>query len=169
MSDKPSINLEELNPINDLLDTVLKAINEWKSKNTEEVLTQRVHDLLDKNAREVVLKLLGFNESRGKWEVDHCNGRAGESAVGDYLKRVKQAAIDSWLAEAELPKMDKTISTVMRKDLKHDYDRYLEQYLYEYAQDQASETAKEIIKSVFSTTKADAVLKVAELLQVNKD
>lgn len=169
MPDKPNINLEELNPINDLLDTVLKAINEWKSKNTEEVLTQRVHDLLDKNAKEVVLKLLGFNESWGKWEVDHCNGRAGESAVGDYLKRVKQSAIDSWLAEAELPKMDKTISTIMRKELKHNYDRFLKQYLYEYAQDQARETAQEIIKSVFSTTKADAVLKVAELLQVNKD
>ena len=169
MSDKPSINLEELNPINDLLDTVLKAINEWKSKNTEEVLTQRVHDLLDKNAKEVVLKLLGFNESWGKWEVDHCNGRAGESAVGDYLKMVKQSAINSWLAKAELPKMDKTISTAMRKELKHDYDRFLKQYLYEYARDQAIETAQEIIKSVFSTTKADAVLKVAKLLQVNKD
>lgn len=167
MSDKPSINLEELNPINDLLDTVLKSINEWKAKNTEEILTQRVHDLLDKNAKEVVLKLLGFNESWGKWEIDHCNGRAGESAVGDYLKNVKRAAINSWLDEAELPKMDKSISAVMRKELKRDYDKFLKEYLYEYAQAQARETAQEIIKSVFSTAKADAVLKVAKLLQHN--
>ena len=169
MSDKPSISLEELNPINDLLDIVLKSINEWKTTNTEEVITQRVHDLLDKNAKDVVLLLLGFSNSRGKWEVDHCNGRAGESAVGDYLKQVKQEAIKSWLDNVELPKMDKTLSADMHKELKRDYSNFVKKYLYDYAREQAKDTAQEIIKSVFSTAKADAVLKVAKLLQVNKD
>ena len=38
MSQAPSINLEALNPINDLLPTVLKSIDKWKEKNSEEAL-----------------------------------------------------------------------------------------------------------------------------------
>ena len=169
MTKEPSINLEALNPINDLLPTVLKSIDKWKEKNSEEALTQRVHKLLDDNAETIVLKLLGFDNRWDKWELDHCNGRSGESAAGDYLKQVQQGAIQAWLKNVKLPELNKTLTSVMKKKLEADYKRYLSQFLYEYAREEADKTAKEIIQSLFSQSKVDGMLKLQQLIQSNKE
>lgn len=165
----PSINLEELNPINDLLTTVLKSIDQWKEKNSEEALTQRVHNLLDANTETIVLKLLGFDNSWGKWELDHCNGRSGESAAGDYLRQVQQDAIQDWFKSVKLPEFSKSLSSVMKKELERGYKEYLSQFLHKYAREEADKTAKEIIESLFSQSKVDGMFKLKELIQGNKD
>lgn len=169
MTQDPSINLEALNPINDLLPTVLKSIDQWKKKNSEEALTQRVHKLLDDNAQTIVLKLLGFDNRWGKWELDHCNGRKGESAAGDYLKQVQKKAIQDWLKNVKLPELNKSLSSVMKKGLEADYKNYLRQYLYEYAREEADKAAKELIQSLFSQSKVDGMIKLQQLIQNNKD
>ena len=165
----PSINLEELNPINDLLATVLKSIDQWKEKNSEEVLNQRVHKLLDANAETIVLKLLGFDNRWNKWELDHCNGRKGESAAGDYLRQVQQDAIQDWLKNVKLPELNKTLSAAMQKSLKQDYENFLRNRLYDYAREEADKTAKEIIESLFSQSKVDGMFKLQQLIQGNKE
>ena len=169
MTKEPSVNLEALNPINDLLPTVLKSIDKWKEKNSKEVLTQRVHKLLDDNAETIVLKLLGFDNRWNKWELDHCNGRKGESAAGDFLRQVQQDAIQDWLKNVNLPKLNKTLSSAMKKTLEADYKNYLRQYLYEYAREETDKTAKELIQSLFSQSKVDGMFKLQQLIQNNKD
>ena len=169
MTQAPSINLEALNPINELLSTVLKSIDQWKEKNSEKALTQRVHKLLDDNAETIVLKLLGFDNRWNNWELDHCNGRSGESAAGDYLKQVQQEAIQDWLKKVKLPELNKTLTSVMLKKLEADYKNYLRQYLYEYARKEADKTAKELIQSLFTQSKVDGMFKLQQLIQGNKD
>ena len=169
MTKEPSVNLEALNPINDLLPTVLKSIDKWKEKNSKEVLTQRVHKLLDDNAETIVLKLLGFDNHWNKWELDHCNGRKGESAAGDFLRQVQQDAIQDWLKNVNLPKLNKTLSSAMKKTLEADYKNYLRQYLYEYAREEADKTAKELIQTLFTQSKVDGMFKLQQLIQGNKD
>ena len=169
MTQDSSINLEALNPINDLLPTVLKSIDKWKEKNSKEVLTERVHKLLDDNAETIVLKLLGFDNRWNKWELDHCNGRKGESAAGDYLRQVQHDAIQDWLKNVKLPELNKTLSSVMKKELERGYKQYLRQFLYEYARKEADKTAKEIIESLFSQSKVDGMFKLQQLIQNNKD
>lgn len=169
MTQKPSINLEALNPINDLLTTVLKSIDQWKEDNSEKVITQRVHALLDANAESIVLKLLGFEDRWGKWELDRCSGRNGESAAGEFLRQAQHDAIQDWLKKVKLPELDKTLSSVMKKQLQADYKQYLRQYLFEYARKEADKTAKELIESLFSQSKVDGMLKLQQLIQSNKD
>ena len=169
MTQAPSINLEALNPINDLLPTVLKSIDKWKEKNSEEALTQRVHKLLDDNAATIVLKLLGFDNRWNKWELDHCNGRKGESAAGVYLRQVQQEAIQDWLKKVKLPELNKTLSSAMKKELEENYKRYLNQYLFDYAREEADKTAKELIQTLFTQSKVDGMFKLQQLIQGNKD
>lgn len=169
MAQTTSINLEALNPINDLLPIVLKSIDKWKEENSEEALTQRVHKLLDDNAETIVLKLLGFDNRWNKWELDHCNGRNGESAAGDYLKQVQQKAIQDWLKSVKLPELNKALSSVMKKEVEADYKRYLSQYLYAYAREEADKTAKELIQSLFSQSKVDGMYALQQLIQGIKD
>ena len=114
MTQAPSINLEALNPINDLLPTVLKSIDKWKEKNSEEALTQRVHKLLDDNAETIVLKLLGFDNRWNKWELDHCNGRKGESAAGDYLKQDYERFLSEYLYKYAREEADKAAKEIIQ-------------------------------------------------------
>lgn len=169
MAQEEQITLDQLNPLNELLGVVLSAIEEWKANNTPPQLTSRVHQILDKNSKEIVLKLLGFNSNWGSWELDHCNGRAGESAAGDYLRQVQKKAIDEWLSSVKLPPMESTVTESMINDCKAEYRRFLDLYLREYAQSEADKHAKEIISSLFSTSKADGMMKLQSLLQGNKE
>jgi hypothetical protein len=159
------VSLSSINPLNDLLPVILSAIDKWKDKNKEDDITKKVHNLLDTNRNEITLKLLGFDNRWGSWELDHCNGRSGESAAGDYLRKVQNDAIEDWLKQVKLPVLNKTLSTQMQKKLKEEYDQYLKRYLSDYAQAQASKDAKEIIDDLFSTARAGAVLQLANLIK----
>ena len=159
------VSLSSINPLNDLLPVILSAIDKWKDKNKEDDITKKVHKLLDNNSDEITLKLLGFDNKWGSWELDHCNGRSGESVAGDYLRKVQNQAIDDWLKQVKLPVLNKTLSTQMQKHLEVEYDQYLKQYLRDYAQTQASKDAKEIIDDLFSSARADAVLQLANLIK----
>jgi hypothetical protein len=83
----------QVNPVDSLLTSIACAVEEWKAKNTKEVIKTTVTELLDKESKQLTLKLLGFEDRWGKWEVDHCNGRGGESAAGDYLRIAQKTAI----------------------------------------------------------------------------
>ena len=98
----------KINVIDDAIPIIAEAVAEWKIRNSEEVLKRRVHALLDESSNEVVMKLLGFKESWGKWELDHCNGRSGNSPAGEYLKNAQQGAIAEWLKTAALPKLPRS-------------------------------------------------------------
>lgn len=113
-------------PTQDQLDKVRlsaeKAATEWASERQKNV-RQEVHRLLDKNQEQIVLKLLGFdNHWGGRWELDHCNGRAGESAAGDWLREKAGAAVKEWL-EKQTGRMP-SIPPQTVKNLKERYREY---------------------------------------------
>lgn len=64
----------------------------------------------------------------------------------------------------ELPKLDASLTKAMVTEIRNDYKRFLKSYLYDYARNQADKDAKEIIQSLFSTSKADGMQKLQELL-----
>lgn len=50
---------------------------------------------INKARREVTLKLLGLDNRWGRWEVDHCNGRA--SPITDFIGTEGQELISTFL------------------------------------------------------------------------
>lgn len=123
-----------------------QAAQEWIKK-TEPHIERHVHELLNAHVQEVVSKLLGFDNSYGEpWKLDHCNGRAGESAAGDWLrKRVGQAVYD-WLDQQaqKLPSLpDKTA-----KSLREQYSRSLENETHRLLHQKAMADAQAEIERV---------------------
>lgn len=54
---------------------------------TPEKIVANVIKQLDKDREQFVYKLMGFDKDYGNnWKVDHCNGRSGNSPVGDAIK-----------------------------------------------------------------------------------
>jgi hypothetical protein len=113
--------MAKTSPVIETVDHIHKAIDSWLQKNTEERLTERVHHLLDENQKKIVLTLLGFENRWGGWEIDHCNGRSGNTPVGEYISQTHEEAIKEWLSQVKLPTMTPTIKKQITQEMERHY------------------------------------------------
>ena len=133
-----------------------RAAEDWLA---EQSVDDRVIAALNTRVSEIAAKLLGFNCSWNRWEVDHCNGRGGESAVGDYLREKCGDGVKKWLDDlsGNLPPLPRDA----RSSLVKSYHSYLEQeilnLLKKRARDDAVAIVEEIVSSVELVDKQEAV------------
>lgn len=106
------------------------AALKWLKEN-EPKIEQLVRATLNRKVDQVVLKLLGFDHRYESWQVDHCNGRAGDSAAGDWLRERAGAAVNTWLDEqaGKLPALPAKAVVSLRQSyydaLQHEVSRLL--------------------------------------------
>lgn len=158
-------------PLNGILNYVLKGVMDWQAKNTEQHIHKAVHERLD-NARDtIVLKLLGFNDSsfKGTWELDHCNGRAGESAAGQYLRQVQAKAIEEWLGKIEFPSitLPATVLKRLRQSIVNEYESKLRQHMYTLTLKKAEADAKAMFDEITKADQLENIQKLMDLLGTN--
>ena len=68
-------------------------------------LVQSVTEMLVKERRELVLKMLGFRDTWGRVEVDR--DRSGGTMLQSYLAQQCEVAVQAWLTEHVKPLFDK--------------------------------------------------------------
>lgn len=157
-------------PVDFILPIIASAVAEWKVKNTPEVVKKLVMDALEKQSNSLTLRLLGFNCNwNGNWEVDHCNGRAGESAIGDHMKKSQSAAIQTWLETVTMPELTPAQLKKLQKDTQFDYYRELERALRDVAHEKAQTDAKTLIDQISKSMQIDGYLKTMALIEPKKD
>lgn len=161
LTSKPTIE----KPVDSILPYIAAAVAEWKVENSPEIVRQRVLESLNKQGEALTLKLLGFNTNwSGKWEVDHCNGRGDESAVGDYFKKCQSAAIKEWLETMPMPSLTPAEKKALQKDWRYEYKQSLERAIRDGIQEQASADAAVLIKQMSQSGQIDNYLKTMALL-----
>ena len=136
------------NPLNALIPVIATAVERWRQEHTPEQIESRVRHLLDNKSDEIVAKMLGFNDSWGRWELDHCNGRSGNSAAGDYMRKCHQEAIEKWITKMALPVLPEDLNQKLKQSLQAQFNRSLEEALRNkviaYAQEEATRVFKEL-------------------------
>jgi len=153
-------------PLDAALATILTAMTQWQAQNDPATLTKRVHALLDKNAEQILLKLLGFdNKYDGVWELDHCNGRNGESAAGDYLKKVQQGAIQEWMQQIQLPTMPPAFKKKLEKQIQADYQNRINDQLWRLVRDKADKDLTALVNEATASNTFENYQKTMALLQ----
>ena len=67
-----------------------QAVKQWLENDCSKAgITERINSMLSKARDKALLQLLGFEyEYNGQFRVDHCNGRSGESFIGDHIRNV---------------------------------------------------------------------------------
>ena len=158
---------DTINPLDELLPVIAAAVAEWKVDNTPEKIKERVQKHLTKSGEEITLKLLGFNKDTWResaWELDHCNGRSGNSAAGDYLRKQQQVAIQEWLSTVTLPPLSAKAQKDMVNEYISDYKTEMRSILRRKACEQASEHANELISKVVASNNLANHLKVMQLI-----
>ena len=117
------------------------------SKFTPEQIQKDVHTRLERERVGIVASLLGFEFDCGHFSrVDHCNGRAGESAAGDFLRSVAGRETMKWLEKqaGELPELPESAIQSLRKDYIKTFEERLRYQLKKNAEEKADEFAKSI-------------------------
>jgi len=152
--------------------TIQEAYNEWMQKNPPEKIKQDCLRTLDKSSEEILRKLLGFNkDSWGGWSLDHCNGRAGESTAGKYIRDTQITAVNKWLSQVDLPSMNAQMKKSMQAYAKEYFEREFNEQLRAKVKDYAKEQANTFFDTLVKTQskQVENQLKVLELLlQTNK-
>lgn len=83
---------------------IVKETREWLRRTTAESLRARVIGRLEEQVENLICKALGFRNDSWKgrdWMVDNCNGRRGESELGDFLRSNVRQGVDEWLSKLQ--------------------------------------------------------------------
>lgn len=109
-----------------------------------------VREILARKREEIVVKLLGFDSRWGEWDLDHCNGRSGDSAAGDYLRSRAGQAVKAWLDEqaGDLPELPKRAIDSLRREYLAAYESELGRALRQLAQSRAREDVQSVADRV---------------------
>lgn len=153
------------NPLDEMLAVINTTIEEWKAKNTAAVIKNRVKDMLDNQADLITLQLLGFKaDYYGKWELDHCNGRSGESAAGDFIRKAQSEAVKEWLSNIQLPKLSPSVKAKLAKDMDYEYSTTLRTRVQQMAQQKVEQDAQKLFQILQSSEKVEQYQRVIRLI-----
>jgi hypothetical protein len=130
-----------------------KAAADW-FKDNEDKIEFKIKQQLDSAVVDIVAKLLGFNNQWGRWEIDHCNGRNGNSAAGDFIQRNAKEGVDKWLSQIvfDLP----TMPAGMLKSLRAEYKNTLEDELRNLLVQKAREDAQKMFENIIKDSTGDS-------------
>ena len=145
------------------LNTITSAVHEWEQKNSPTVLKASVKKFLDAKKDEIVLKILGFDNTWTKWEIN-AQGREKSSITGYYIEKMGREAIDAWFSEIKMPEMTATLRKEVEKEAMGNYEYRLREALRELASIRAHEDAKKIIEHLCGSDDLEKQLTLLKLL-----
>jgi len=148
----------------DLIPVFHTAIKNWNEQNTPEKVTQDVFDTLNADKDKILAQLLGFSNRWGKWELDHCNGRAGNSAAGDFLREVQQQAVNEWLSTVAMPTLSSTQLNQIKSSCAAEYKDTFTKTIKRAVVARAEADAKDLVKQLSDSMSAENYIQLMTLI-----
>lgn len=126
----------------------LAAFEKANEAFTPDSLATEISAMLTKERREIVLKLLGFDNSWGRLEVDHCNGRDKDSIIGRYLRDQAKPIVTAWMEKEirpifEAKARERLADAQVRRAVERDFVERFSYHLRANIEREAERLAKE--------------------------
>lgn len=120
---------------------------------TPDAIDARVQKEIDRQFEDLLAKLFGMNNRWDYWEVDHCNGRAGESFLGDGIRILIKQRSEAFLAAAldgfTLEPNEEQVAAI-RQELMEEIGRNLDRMIENTAEGLARALAQKVLPEVYS-------------------
>lgn len=100
----------------------------------------------------------------GRWSLDHCNGRSGESAAGDYLRQVQADAIKEWLANIPMPSMSTKMLNDLKKQYQAEFNNRVQYQMRHLIEQEANKRAEQLFKNLTQSNQVNDFIKVMQLI-----
>jgi hypothetical protein len=152
----------------DIATVVKQARDEFLEAHTEEKLRKYVKDLLETSLRNVIMHVLGFelsfgSQSKPYFRLDHCNGRSGNSLIGE---RIKQVVADYFNETLPTFKLEPQEMKALSDELRREYLSYYKAAVREYAREKAKAHARTYVEQeAVALLKGDAELAKLRLME----
>ena len=123
-------------------------------------VVEKLHKSMEDNATEVLLKLLGFDNKWGGWQIDHCNGRAGNSEVGVTLKSLFSEVTKNFVLQfkEESMKLTKTEYAQILKIMKKEFINSLESEAIRAMREKGKTCGRELVEEIFAGVTSESAL-----------
>lgn len=110
-------------------------------------LEDEVREIVKYQREGLVAHILGFAKrtwggKSGAWEIDHCNGRSGNSFIGEQLKPVMEPVCQRLVEEAM---KDWEPDEGLLQAVRDEYSKRFKTYVMEYAYDKARDDARDFV------------------------
>ena len=169
MTTKPNNPVPEPMTMQEALQSLVPIINgaihEWLEKQNPQAIRKKVFDTLEAAKDEVAPKLMGFNKGsfgRG-WEIDHCNGRAGESTIGDYMRKHQQEGIQQFIDQLNLVSL-RPFTKAEIEGMRRDYREQVINKTRQAVRDKAEIDAIRLVNSLSVDDLVSIIQKTQQLL-----
>lgn len=160
-------SLLAMTPMEEMVSIIGAAVSEWKQSMDPARIRYDTFNRLNAEANTITMKLLGFEAdrwNREEWSIDHCNGRAGESAAGTYLRNAQADAIKEWLSVVPMPTLSSTLTGTLKAEAQEQYTYTFRQQLLASVRNQAAQDADALIKELSKKHSVDQYIKALALL-----
>lgn len=160
-------SLLAMNPMEEMVSIIGAAVSEWKQSMDPARIRYDTFNKLNAEANTITMKLLGFESDKWKkdeWSLDHCNGRAGESAAGAYLRNTQADTIKEWLSVVPLPTLSAALTKSLKAEAQEQYTYKFRQVLLESVRKQADQDADALVKELSKKHSVDQYIKALALL-----
>jgi len=127
---------------------------EYDAYDTGKVVTSIMNDF-ERQKRDAIYKLCGFSKDSydNEWRIDHCNGRSGNSPIGEVVVEALKPVLAEWLKK-EIPEL--LHEQLMKRDLfspiftyyKEQVKREVTNHVHEWAKQQGKIIFYEMIKPI---------------------
>lgn len=129
----------------DVLERAHAARAQWLAEHADGV-ELKVREMLDSRLESVVAQVMGFDNRWGHWEIDHCNGRSGESLAADRIRTVAREDALRWV-EAALGDVGEPPDAI-RKAAREEYRAYFERAMSEAIRTRADSDAQVYVERI---------------------
>ena len=155
----------EINPVDHLIGDIANAANNWMEEQRKS-LPAEITKRLNKSRDEILMKILGFDKDswNGQWKLDHCNGRSGNSAAGEYLAKVQAEAVKNWLDQVAMPVMTPALKKDLEKGLQQQYEMCAHDAINSIAKRQAEQDINALVSEIVQSKQIDNFLKLRTLI-----
>ncbi|MEN8171377.1 MAG: hypothetical protein ABFS03_00705 [Chloroflexota bacterium] len=137
--------------------------------NAEANIQEKVDSFLDDAMDEFILRVCGFEVSWGSgrnkykyWRIDHCNGRSGNSPIGDVINKAVAEKLASMMGAFD------TVSASDMNDLKKEaHSEYIKQFKRQVStmvRNRADKDAAEFVKKEVNNALEGSAKKVRLML-----
>lgn len=131
--------------------TIIDTLNENKKD-----LKERIEKQLNDAEKKIVMHLLGFRtkDYAKDFEIDHCNGRSGNSPIGQELFNDIKETVMPWVKEIRKVQPTKKELNNFKKDYKNHLLREIKQSIWSKANADAEEIVSNLGDDILSSFKS---------------
>lgn len=154
----------EKSPVEKANAVLLQAVADWEKANTPKALRERVIELLDSKRDEAILKIIGFDDRWGRWELSSKDS----SPIGMAIQNAVQEAVPLLGDIAQNLKISTSLKNRLIKEATSQFEDSVNRAVYRNTQRLIEAKVEEELKALASSEELNKIIQLRSVIKGNQ-